>query len=53
MVETINKLIYVSLQLLQEYEREPTAEKIAERMDILIERVREIMKFWQFEGTTC
>ncbi len=44
MVETINKLIRVSRQLLQEYGREPTAEEIAEKMDIPVERVREIMK---------
>lgn len=47
MVETINKLIRVSRQLLQEYGREPTAEEIALKMDISEERVREIMKIAQ------
>ena len=47
MVETINKLVRVSRQLLQELGREPTAEEIAERMDIPVERVREIMKIAQ------
>jgi len=47
MVETINKLIRVSRQLLQEYGREPTPEEIAEKMDIPVERVREIMKIAQ------
>lgn len=47
MVETINKLIRVSRQLLQEYGREPTPEEIAEKMDIPEERVREIMKIAQ------
>ncbi len=47
MVETINKLIRVSRQLLQKYGREPTAEEIAVEMDILPERVREIMKIAQ------
>ncbi|MBR3366862.1 MAG: RNA polymerase sigma factor RpoD [Lachnospiraceae bacterium] len=47
MVETINKLVRVSRQLLQELGREPTAEEIAERMDIPVERVREIMKISQ------
>ena len=47
MVETINKLIRVSRQLLQEYGREPTAEEIAEKMDVPVERVREIMKIAQ------
>ena len=44
MVETINKLLRVSRQLLQELGREPTNEEIAERMDIPVSRVREIMK---------
>ena len=47
MVETINKLIRVSRQLLQEYGREPTPEEIAEEMGISEEKVREIMKIAQ------
>lgn len=47
MVETINKLIRVSRQLLQELVREPTPEEIAEQMDLTVERVREIMKIAQ------
>lgn len=47
MVETINKLIRVSRQLLQELGREPTPEEIAEQMDLPVERVREIMKIAQ------
>jgi RNA polymerase primary sigma factor len=47
MVETINKLIRVSRQLLQELGREPTPEEIAEEMDITVEKVREIMKIAQ------
>ncbi|MGB9885387.1 MAG: RNA polymerase sigma factor RpoD [Moorellales bacterium] len=47
MVETINKLIRVSRELLQELGREPTAEEIAREMDIPVERVREIMKIAQ------
>ena len=47
MVETINKLLRVSRQLLQELGREPTNEEIAERMDIPVSRVREIMKISQ------
>jgi len=47
MVETINKLIRVSRQLLQEYGREPTPEEIAEKMGISVERVREIQKIAQ------
>ena len=47
MVETINKLIRVSRQLLQELGREPTPEEIAEEMDISVDRVREIMKISQ------
>ena len=47
MVETINKLIRVSRQLLQENGREPTPQEIAERMDFPVERVREIMKIAQ------
>src|SRR5680860_18658 len=47
MVETINKLIRVSRQLLQELGREPAPEEIATVMDIPVERVREIMKIAQ------
>ena len=47
MVETINKLIRVSRQLLQEYGREPLPEEIGEEMDIPVEKVREIMKIAQ------
>ena len=47
MVETINKLIRVSRQLLQELGREPTPEEIAKEMDTSVERVREIMKIAQ------
>ncbi len=47
MVETINKLIRVSRQLLQELGSEPTPEQIAEEMDIPVERVREILKISQ------
>ena len=47
MVETINKLIRVSRQLLQELGREPTPEEIAKEMEISVERVREIMKIAQ------
>ena len=47
MVETINKLIRVSRQLLQEYGREPQPEEIAEAMDISVDKVREIIKIAQ------
>ncbi|MBB6675294.1 RNA polymerase sigma factor RpoD [Cohnella nanjingensis] len=47
MVETINKLIRVSRQLLQELGREPTPEEIAEQMDLSVDKVREIMKIAQ------
>ena len=47
MVETINKLIRVSRQLLQELGREPTPEEIAEQMNMPVERVREILKISQ------
>ena len=47
MVETINKLIRVSRQLLQELGREPTPDEIAEKMDLTSERVREILKISQ------
>lgn len=47
MVETINKLIRVSRQLLQELGREPLPEEVAKAMDVSVERVREIMKIAQ------
>jgi len=47
MVETINKLVRVSRQLLQELGREPSPDEIAERMEIPVERVREILKISQ------
>ncbi len=47
MVETINKLIRVSRQLLQSLGREPTPEEIAQEMGVNVERVREIMKIAQ------
>ncbi|MFV0518332.1 MAG: RNA polymerase sigma factor RpoD [Aminipila sp.] len=47
MVETINKLIRISRQLLQEYGREPSPEEIAKEMDISEEKVREILKIAQ------
>ena len=47
MVETINKLIRVSRQLLQELGLEPTPEEIAEEMKMPVERVREILKISQ------
>ena len=47
MVETINKLIRVSRQLLQELGREPLPEEIAEELDMPVERVREILKISQ------
>ncbi|EJY57062.1 RNA polymerase, sigma 70 subunit, RpoD family [Alicyclobacillus hesperidum URH17-3-68] len=47
MVETINKLIRVSRQLLQELGREPTAEEIAAEMDLTPDKVREIQKIAQ------
>ena len=47
MVETINKLIRVSRQLLQELGREPTPDEIAEKMNMSPERVREILKISQ------
>ncbi len=47
MVETINKLIRVQRQLLQKFEREPTANEIAGVMGITPDRVREIMKISQ------
>ncbi|GMK45528.1 RNA polymerase sigma factor RpoD [Paenibacillus glycanilyticus] len=47
MVETINKLIRVSRQLLQELGREPTPEEIAAEMELSTDKVREIMKIAQ------
>ncbi|EGL83428.1 putative RNA polymerase, sigma 70 family subunit [Caldalkalibacillus thermarum TA2.A1] len=50
MVETINKLIRVQRQLLQDLGREPTPEEIAEKMDFTPEKVREILKIAQEPG---
>lgn len=47
MVETINKLIRISRQLLQQLGRDPTPDEIAKEMEISVERVREIMKIAQ------
>ncbi|HWC14978.1 MAG TPA: RNA polymerase sigma factor RpoD [Actinomycetota bacterium] len=47
MVETINKLVRIQRQLLQDLGREPTAEEIAEQMEITPEKVREIQKISQ------
>ena len=47
MVETINKQIRITRQLLQEYGRDPTPEEIAEEMEISVEKVREISKIAQ------
>lgn len=47
MVETINKTIRISRQLLQELGHDPTAEEIAEQMDLPAEKVREILKIAQ------
>lgn len=47
MVETINKFIRISRQLLQEIGREPTPEEIAKEMDLTIEKAMEIMKISQ------
>ncbi|WAA11485.1 RNA polymerase sigma factor RpoD [Fervidibacillus halotolerans] len=47
MVETINKLVRVQRQLLQDLGREPTPEEIAEEMDLPAEKVREILKIAQ------
>ena len=51
MVETINKLIRVSRQLLQSLGREPSSEEIAKEMDVSVDRVREIMKIAQEPGS--
>lgn len=47
MVETINRLVRTSRQLLQELGREPHPDEIAQRMDLPVERIREIMKISQ------
>jgi RNA polymerase primary sigma factor len=47
MIETINKLIRTSRQLVQEYGREPTSEEIAKRMEIPVAKVRKVMKIAQ------
>lgn len=47
MVETINKLVRVQRQLVQEYGREATAEEIAKKMDITVEKVQAIQKIAQ------
>lgn len=47
MVETINKLIRIQRQLLQELGRDPLPEEIAEEMEMTVEKVREIMKIAQ------
>lgn len=47
MVETINKLVRVSRQLMQELGREPTPEEVAEEMGISVDKVRDIMKIAQ------
>ena len=47
MIETINKLMRVQKQLLQEYGREPTPEELAEEMNLPVERVRGILKIAQ------
>ncbi|HPJ72729.1 MAG TPA: sigma-70 family RNA polymerase sigma factor, partial [bacterium] len=47
MIETINKLMRVSKKLLQETGREPSPEELAEEMDIMVEKVRGILKIAQ------
>jgi len=47
MIETINKLIRASRQLVQEFGREPTPEEVAEEMKIPVEKIRGIMKIAQ------
>jgi RNA polymerase primary sigma factor len=47
MIETINKLIRTSRQLVQEYGREPTSEEIAKRMEIPVSKVRKVLKIAQ------
>jgi RNA polymerase primary sigma factor len=47
MIETINKLIRTSRQLVQEYGREPTSDEIAKRMDLPVQKVRKVLKIAQ------
>ncbi|OQC55738.1 MAG: RNA polymerase sigma factor SigA [Verrucomicrobia bacterium ADurb.Bin018] len=47
MIETINKLMRISKQLVQTYGREPTPEEIAEEMNLPVDRVRAVMKMSQ------
>ncbi len=47
MIETINKVVRVSRQLVQEYGREPTPEEIARKMDLPLSKIRKIMKISQ------
>ena len=47
MIETINKLIRTSRQLVQEYGREPTSEEIAKKMDLPVQKVRKVLKIAQ------
>ena len=47
MIETINKLMRVQKQLVQEYGREPTPEEIAEEIHLPVERVRSVLKMAQ------
>ena len=47
MIESINKLIRISRQLVQEYGREPTSEEIAKSMDIPVDKVRKVLKIAQ------
>ncbi len=47
MIETINKLIRTSRQLVQELGREPTPEEIAVKMDVLVDKVRKVLKIAQ------
>jgi RNA polymerase primary sigma factor len=47
MIETINKLMRIQKQLIQEYGREPTPEEVAEEMNLPVERVRAILKIAQ------
>jgi RNA polymerase primary sigma factor len=47
MIETINKLIRTSRQLVQEFGREPTSEEIAKRMDLPVQKVRKVLKIAQ------
>ncbi|MBI2554697.1 MAG: RNA polymerase sigma factor RpoD, partial [Candidatus Rokubacteria bacterium] len=47
MIETINKLIRTSRQLVQELGREPTPEEIAQKMDVPVDKVRKVLKIAQ------